>query len=241
MEPATVLEQRRLQPWTLYNGGWEHVLQQAGLLRRFPSIPAGLQEGFIVGYLNIHHVQFPPNSTTISLYNSSFDEIIKKELAKGRYISPFQSSPLSLIPKPGHPDKFRLVQNFSFPVKSSPCFPNPSINCTIDTALFPCTWGKFSTIFLLISRLPPGSQVATRDVAKAYQTILLHPSQWLAAVVCISDSLVCIDTCVAFGASPSCGMYSCIADVGGKSVPFWPLWMKNFISLDLYQMAHSPD
>ena len=56
--------------------------------------------------------------------------------------------------------------------------------------------------------------MATRDVAEVYQTVPLHPSQWPAAVVQISDSQACIDTCVAFGASPSCGVYGQIANAG---------------------------
>ena len=44
--------------------------------------------------------------------------------------------------------------------------------------------------------------------------IPLHESQWPAAVVRISDTTACIDTCVAFGASPSCGAYGQVADAG---------------------------
>ena len=160
-------------------------------------------------------VQTPPNSTSLATYEAEFGKIVNKELSKGRYLGPlpfavieaflgpFQSSPLSLIPKPG----FRLVQNFSFPIETSPCFPSPSVNGAITTRFFPCTWGKFSTIYLLISRLPTGSQVATHDVAEAYRMIPLHELQWPAAVVRISETMACIDMCVAFGASPSCGVY----------------------------------
>ena len=74
MEPVTALKLRRLQPQTPYKAeAWESVLHQAGLIKCFPLILAGLQGGFIVGYLPIPHVQFPPNSTTISLYMSKFE------------------------------------------------------------------------------------------------------------------------------------------------------------------------
>ena len=121
-----------------------------------------------------------------------------------------------MIPKPGRPGKFRLVQNFSFPLNPSPLFSNPSINDAIDASLFPCTWGKFSTIYLLVSRLPLGSQAATRDVAEAYRTIPLHALQWPAAVVRTSETHVCIDTCAAFGASPSGSAYGLVADAGAE-------------------------
>jgi len=88
-----------------------------------------------------------------------------------------------------------------------------SINHNITAEDFPTTWGKFSLIYDLIARLPPGSEAATRDVAEAYRTIPLHPSQWPAGVVKISDTMGCIDTNLAFGSTPAAGAYGHIADV----------------------------
>ena len=62
--------------------------------------------------------------------------------------------------------------------------------------------------------LPIGSEVATRDVAEAYRTVPLQQSQWPAAVVWISDSHGCIDTCVVFGSTPSAGIYGHVSDAG---------------------------
>ena len=224
-----VLALRKQWPRTPYKAeAWEQALRQAGLLECFSSIPSGLHKGFTVGYPTLNHVQTPPNSTSLSVYEKEFKEIVNKELTKERYIGPFpfttieaaigpfQSSPLSLIPKPGKPGKFRLVQNFSFPIQTSTRFPNLSVNDAITTGLLPCTWGKFSTIFLLVVRLPPGSQAATQDVAEVYRTIPLHELQWPAAVMHISETSACIDTCIAFGASPSCGVYGQVADVGAE-------------------------
>ena len=224
---ARALERRRQQPQTPYRAdAWKLELERTGLIDRFPSIPAGLRHGFIVGYPALSSVQTPPNSTSLAVYEPEFRDIVNKELAKGRYIGPFpvskieaslgpfQTSPLSLIPKPRKPGKFRLIQNFSFPIEVSPRFPNPSINQAVTEEFFPCTWGKFSIIYLLILHLPAGSQVATCDVVEAYQTIPLHESQWPAAVVRTSNPTACIDTCVVFGASPSCGAYGQMVDAG---------------------------
>ena len=229
MALVDVLMLRKQWPRMPYKAeAWKQALRRAGLLEHFSSIPSGLHKGFTVGYPMLDHVQTPPNSTSLSVYEKKFKEIVNKELTKERYIGPFpfmtieaaigpfQSSPLSLIPKPGKPGKFRLVQNFSFPIQTSTCFPNPSVNDAITTGLLPCMWGKFSTIFLLVVRLPPGSQAATQDVAEAYRTVPLHESQWPVAVVRISETSACIDTCVAFGASPSCGVYGQVADVGAE-------------------------
>ena len=229
MELAHALEHRRLRPLTPYKAdAWELALQRAGLIDRFPSIPTGLRHSFDVGYPVLSRVQIPPNSTSLAIYEPEFKDIVDKELTKDRYIGPFpffeieaslgpfQSSPLSLIPKSGKPGKFHLIQNFSFPIEVLSHFPNPSINQAITRDFFPCTWGKFSTIYLLISRLSIGSQIVTRDVAEAYRTIPLHKSQWPAAVVQVSDTMACIDTCIAFGASPSCGAYGHVADAGAE-------------------------
>jgi len=47
-------------------------------------------------------------------------------------------------------------------------------------------------------------------------TVPLHPSQWPAGVVRISETLFCVDICMAFGASPSAGAYGHVADAAAK-------------------------
>ena len=226
-EPNVALVLRDHQTRTPYIAdAWEFELLQAGLLDRFHKIPPGIRHGFIVDFPQIKSVQSPPNKDTVNTYSEQFNSILDKEINKGRYLGPFplkdieaalgpfQSSPLSLIPKPGRPGKYRLIQNFSFPITPSAQFPNRSINAHIKAENFPTTWGKFSVIYSLIARLPPGSEAATRDIAEAYRTIPLHRSQWPAGVVRISDTLGCIDTCLAFGATPSAGSYGHMSDAG---------------------------
>ena len=107
---------------------WQHFIQVAGLTDCFDSILNSFRYGFIVDFPCIHSIQTPPNSPSVNIYHSQFHEIVQKEITKSRYIGPFllstihdsirpfQTSPLSIIPKPGQPGKFRLVQNFSFPI-----------------------------------------------------------------------------------------------------------------------------
>lgn len=233
MEPRVALDLRKLHPLTPYKPeAWECELQRAGVLERFADIPSGLHLGFRVDFPPINAVQIPPNRESISEFSVEFNSIIQKELEKGRFIGPFladtlkdligpfQSSPLSIIPKPGNAKKFRIVQNFSFPNLPTASFPNPSINSYINVEKFPTTWGKFSIVYQLISTLPPGSEAATRDVTEAYRTVPLHPSQWPAAVIRVSDTHFCIDTCAAFGAAPSAGAYGHIADGGAEIFRF---------------------
>src|SRR5882757_2342919 len=73
--------------------------------------------GFNAGILKLSNSYTPPNSKTILQHNNAFNDIIQREFQRNRYlgpasrqqleriIGPFQTSPLSLIPKPHNPDK----------------------------------------------------------------------------------------------------------------------------------------
>lgn len=226
-ELGTVLEQRKLQALTPYNPeAWESLLLEAGIFDKYPHLPQSMRTGFQLNLPKITITQTPPNKTTIVELADQFNKIVNLEIIKQRYlgpltrkniellIGPFQSSPFSIIPKSGRPDHFRILQNYSFPHNPSLYFPNPSINSFVNSDNFPSTWGTFPIISLLIHRLPPNSQVATRDVAEAYRTIPLHPSQWPGAVTRIGEDAFCIDTSTCFGVSSSAGVYGVVADAG---------------------------
>jgi len=194
--------------------------------RKYTSIVDQLRHGFSVRAPIIARSFTPPNNPSIMLHQDAFNTIIYKEFEKHRYIGPFtrsqlertigffQSSPLTIIPKAGKPGHFRLIQNLSYPN-----IPNhggvPSINSQVDSDLFPCMWGTFATTCTLIHSLPPGCQGATCDVAEAYRTIPLHPSQWPALVVRIRENppSFAVDTALCFGYGPSAGTYGSLRDV----------------------------
>lgn len=226
-ELSNALEHRKLSALTPYpHDVWKLQLEAAGLLARYPQIPDGLCVGFSINAPLISTTQAPPNKESIALYTAPFLKIVRKEITKGRYIAPlsrasverfigpFQSSPLSIIPKPNRDDEFRLLQNYSFPYNTSPEYPNPSINSLLQPDDFPTTWGSFYVAALVMYRLPPRSQLAIRDVVEAYRTVPLHPSQWPAAVVCLSPEEFAIDTCLCFGVSPSSGAYGALCTAG---------------------------
>ena len=249
MEPSVALALRTLSPSTPYKvEAWDQALRAANLFLRFMDIPTGFHNGFLVDFPTLSHTQSSPNKDSVLTHIEEFQKMIDNELTKGHYIGPFsktqlvalirpfQSSPISIIPKPRHPGKFRIVQNFSFPISPSLRFPNPSINSYINAADFPASWGTFSIIYLTISRLPPGSEAATRDVAEAYRTISLHPSQWAAAVVRATHHDLYIDTCTEFGATPSAGIHGHVADAAAeifRSCGIGPLdkWVDDHIFL----------
>ena len=206
---------------------WKTLLSAFDLSHIYPAIPESLHNGFNVHAPCITHSFTPPNNPSISMYSDAFHDVINKEFLKGRYIGPFslpelekalgpvQSSPLSIIPKPGKPGKYRLIQNLSYPHEPN-LTGHCSINAQVDSADFPCTWGTFNTICSLVASLPPGSQGATRDVAEAYRTIPLRPSQWPSLVVKISEvpPLFAVDTALCFGYGPSAGVYGELRDAG---------------------------
>jgi hypothetical protein len=223
-ELKAVLSHRNRNPLTPYDHhAWRSTLRRFNLLKRYPSLPDSIQFGFDAGIRSIQTSHTPPNSTSLDELADQFKEIEQNEFAKGRYlgpcsqrevealIGPFQTSPISIIPKPGKPGKFRAVHNFS-----SPHTPLPSvisINSSIDADHFPCTWGTFNTIALIISSLPPGSQASVRDVAEAYRTIPIKASQWPGLVIRLrGHDQFAINTCNNFGLTSAGGIYGELAD-----------------------------
>lgn len=173
------LSQRSLRAQTPYRADtWQELLAASGLLEKYRHVPDGLRFGFDLNIPSISKTQSPPNKESIIEYSEQFHLLITLEIQKGRYlgpftaadieslIGPFQTSPFSIIPKTGRPGLFRLLQNFSYPHDVSIFYSSPSINSTIDSHDFPCSWGTFNILCLVIIRLPPHSQAATRDVAE---------------------------------------------------------------------------
>ena len=222
----TVLEHRRKTPLTPYKfEAWDELLRRHDLHSRYPRLVESLQKGFDAGIRKIYSTFTPPNSSTLDLHTELYQEIVDRELHTGRYvgplskseveelIGPFQSSPLSLVPKPGKVAKFRAVHNFSYP--HSPTNHFSSINYTIDPDVYPCTWGTFGTICFTIFNLPPGSQASIGDVAEAYRTVPVVPEQWPGLVVKLrGQDEYCINTNDNFGLASAGGIYGEVADAG---------------------------
>jgi hypothetical protein len=218
------LELRRNQALTPYRvDAWEHFLLHCNLHVKYPDLVHSLRNGFNAGIRPILSTYTPPNSLTLRQHPEAYQDMVSNEFGKGRYIGPctrqevedligpFQSSPLSWVPKPGKPGKYRAVHNFSFP--HTPTASATSINSSIDVDLFPCTWGTFATICHTIFNLPPGSQAAIRDVAEAYRTIPITADQWPGLVVkLLNDDEFAINICNDFGLTSAGGIYGEVGD-----------------------------
>ena len=226
MELRRVLEQRECEPLTPYRWDvWEAELSRLGLRDKYPKLVQGLRFGFNLGIPRIRHTHTPPNHRSISLLHNVYSSIIANEFTAGQYIGPFtcaqlevglgpfQTSPLSLVPKTSKPGKYQAVHNFSHPHNPLPTV--VSINASINSDDFPCTWGTFLTVYLLIARLPTGSQASVRDIAEAYRTIPASPSQWPGLVIRLqAEDSFAINTCNNFGLASAGGVYGMVADVG---------------------------
>ncbi|KAF7325196.1 Reverse transcriptase/ribonuclease H [Mycena kentingensis (nom. inval.)] len=213
------------------------ALRETGLAHRYPSIVNGIRNGFIIAIPGISSTRTPPNRDSIIIHSEAFKRVVATEFAAGRYlgpasqtklereIGPFQTSPLSMVPKSHDPSAMRLVQNFSYPF--TPRNDHFSINYFIDSDAFPCTWGTFTCVSLKISLLPPGSQIGIRDISEAYRIVPTHSSQWPGTVVRIPaklfdlaarpelegrDDVFAIDSNVAFGEASGGGAYGLVGD-----------------------------
>jgi hypothetical protein len=227
-ELRSALKQRKIKANTPYKpDAWREQLAKANLISLYPHLPEQLEWGFSAGVKPINTTFTPPNKPSVQIHAVAFQRCIQTEFERARYIGPFsraeiesllgpfQSSPLSIIPKPGKPGKFRLIQNLSFP--HVPRNNISSINSAIDSNLFPCTWGTFSVVSHLIWQLPPLSQAAVRDIKEAYQTIPLASSQWPGLIVRLGDEdSFAIDTCNCFGLASGCGCYGIVGDAGAQ-------------------------
>ena len=224
MALRTALSLRRRSPLTPLNAdNWERELSSSGLISKYRQIPQYIHCGAYASIPQIYQTFTPPNNLSTELLNNVFSDMIQSEFNKGRYlgpffkedlereIGPFQSSPLSLIPKASKPGKFRLIQNLSHPSSNLPI---PSINAHLNSDNFPCTWGTFCTICTLVKNLPPGAQVATRDISEAYRIIPLHENQWPGIVVRTSNHppAFALNTCNSFGCTTAGGLFGLFGD-----------------------------
>ena len=233
VSPSSILTIRT----PLIHQEWNIALSSVGLLSEYEDDIQGIRYGFDMGIKQPTLVTFtPPNHSSARINPSIIDNHIKNELSEKRYtgpfsrsrlellIGPFRSSPLGLVPKAGSIDVFRIIQDLSFPRDGS----FPSVNEFIDSGDFPCEWGSFSEIVLLIMDAPPGTEVATLDVDAAFCHVSILPSQQHAFII-MWDKKFYVDSCAPFGATSSSGVFGRIADAlvalykagGWKAVKKW--------------------
>lgn len=198
---------------------WLTALERAGLLDVFSDVPAGIRDGFRLGPSSpLQRTFIPPNHKSATTNPQVISDHIRSELLSKRYSGPFhpdrlqqlighfQTSPLGVIPK-SH-DRFRIIQDMSFPCDGQPV---PSINSQINVEQFPCEWSTFAQCYQVVARAPMGTQAAVFDVDSAYRNVPVFPLDQPFGCVQV-DGLIYIDHCLAFGCASSCGIFGRPAD-----------------------------
>lgn len=226
MAPRLVLKQKQLEATFPYiHSAWANKFTRLALWPKYPSVVEGFKTGFHLGITAINKTFTPPNHLSKLQLPDVYNSTIQHKFALGQYVGPFmraqlkvelgpfQTLPLSFVPKASKPGTFQAVHNFSFPHDPSP--QASSINSHIDSEDFPCTWGTFTTIVLLIMHLPPGTQASVHNVAEVYRTILANPSQWPSLIICLqANNQFVVNVCNNFGLSSVGSIYGTVADAG---------------------------
>ena len=161
----------------------------------FLTIPRDIKEGFDLGIRSrIEEIFIPENYEMPPAAILGIDRNIRRDLERGRLAGPydphflyqeigvpFRSNPIGAVEKdtpPGEPQKYRDINDLSFPHDSRQNLPN-SINSELDPDFVPCKWTKLKTTKDWIRRLPPGAEVMVTDLSEAFRQLPLHPSQRL--------------------------------------------------------------
>lgn len=225
MELRSVRELRITAARTPLNADrWHHHLSDLGLLDKYPDLVNYIRFGFPFGDFPILSTFTPDNHASIEEFRNVFDKNMQHEIDAGRWLGPysadvvaqvlgpFQTSPMSIIPKPNKPGAYRFIQNLSYP--RQPFRNIKSINSRLAICDWPCSWGTFFATALLISSLPPGSEAAIRDVKEAFRSCPVRPEDWAKIVVRVGKDAFCPDTSGMFGGCTSGGIHGRVADAG---------------------------
>jgi hypothetical protein len=119
MAHRPALEPKRLRATSPYTpSAWQTELACLGLLPRYPDIVEGLSSSFLLGIPPISCTYTPPNYSSILHLPDVYKATVENEFAAGRYVGPFsraqmenelgpfQTSPLSFVPKVSKPGKY---------------------------------------------------------------------------------------------------------------------------------------
>jgi hypothetical protein len=200
---------------------WEKRLEEAGLLEHFPDIPKGIKHGFSGGINTPCTTTFiPANSSSLSLDRQFIPAYLAKERTAGRIsqeydlqdleriIGPIRTQPLGLVEKTPSSRKYRMTQNFSFPLNDPE---KPSINSGIDKNDFLCDWGTFADCYLIVAKAPPGTQACVNDVSGAFRNVPMAPEERPQTAISYNNK-ISLDAVFCFGETSGPGVFGRLAD-----------------------------
>ena len=175
----------------------------------------GIARGFRIGFDYQHHQCRAAASNMQSAVSHAgvVKEYLDKEVSLGRLIGPVppalipagtQISPFGVIPKPGQPEKWRLIVDLSSPEGAS-------VNAGIEPELCSLCYLRVDDVVRQIVKLGKGAQIAKMDIESAYRMVPVHPGDRpLLAVQWAGQTF--FDTRLPFGLRSAPMIFSAVAD-----------------------------
>ncbi|OBZ78926.1 hypothetical protein A0H81_01330 [Grifola frondosa] len=115
--------------------------------------------------------------------------------------TPFVSSPLAVVEKPGSAGKWRLVQNCSYEDENG-----ISVNSQINSDDFPTKWGTAAQVAEIVATAPLGTQAASLDIDSAFRNLPVFPAHKAFLVIQCEEGVFYIDHVVPFGITSGVGI-----------------------------------
>ena len=183
-----------------------HLKNYDKLLSEF--LVAGFTDGFHLGLLDHEHMQshISKNHKSALDHAEIVSEKINKEVAKGRYIGPFNSppftnfvcSPLGLVSKK-EIGQYRLIHDLSYPRGDSVNTFIPKENATVS-------YQNIETVIELVQHYGRNCLMAKADIEDAFRNLVINPSDYHLLGLQWEEKFY-YDTCLPMGCSSSCQLF----------------------------------
>ena len=166
----------------------------------------GFKNGFKLCYQGPLLTRISKNHKSAIQNSGMTEQMLKKELEKGRIAGPFQcipfehfiSSPIGLIPKK-ETNKYRMIHDLSYPHSEG-------VNVFISKEDSTVSYETLDTVIALLIEVGRNALMAKSDIEEAFRIIPIHPSDyWLLGLSW--DNQFYYDKCLAMGASVSCRIF----------------------------------
>ncbi|PPQ76790.1 hypothetical protein CVT26_001757 [Gymnopilus dilepis] len=227
---------------TPYNANeWSRVLDECNLTSSYPNLVHDLLYGSPIGNPpSISETFIPDNMPSAHLHPEIIEDFLLEERDAGRmsgpfsfkdasliFRGPFRTAPLGLVEKEPGTAKFRMIRNFSARDQF-----HTSTNDWLDSHDIVIKWHSCYSMADTIASAPPGAQVASLDVVKAYRNSPIMPSH-KAYIPIQWDGLIWVDHNAPFGLATSGNIQGTVGDatvdvVEKKGADRVLKWVDNF-------------